>query len=76
MVALVRKIMAEATGTLVESKKPPLIEFHAPEAQKVPLLLFVLHTETHMSQGEGLVQEQELVFSGPHSSCSVRTRVL
>lgn len=34
MVGVVRKIMGEATGTTVESKKPPLIEFHSPEAMK------------------------------------------
>lgn len=72
MVGVVRKIMGEASGTLVESKKPPLIEFHSPEAIKVPssrwffflVCFFVLHThrhtQTHMGQGEGLVLEQDV----------------
>lgn len=36
MVGVVRKIIGEATGTPVENKKPPLIEFYGPEALKVP----------------------------------------
>lgn len=35
MVGVLKKIIAEATGTKMESKMPPLIEFFGPEVLKV-----------------------------------------
>lgn len=60
MLGVLRKIIAEATGTKTDTKMPPILEFSGPENLKVIIALSVVST-----RGQNLWAGQFLAILSP-----------